>query len=79
MGQETGSSLGVEPSHLKRTDLEASLVDRVNDFTSVGVHIRLNHSKSGLSSLSKVGSGKHITVVYDLKLASENSNGGVDE
>lgn len=45
----------------------------------MSVHIRLDHSKSGLLALSEGLSGKHITIVYDFKLTSENSNSRVNE
>lgn len=45
----------------------------------MSIDIRLDHSKGRLFALSKVLSSEHITIVNELKLASENSNGGSNE
>ena len=73
------SSLGVKSSHLESTDNESSFVDRIDNLSSVSVDIGLDHSKGRLFALCKVLSSEHITIVNELKLASENSNGGSNE
>ena len=68
-----------ELAHLETGDLEAGLVDVVDDLSSVHVHVRLNQRECRLFRLREHAPSEHIAVVSQLELAREDVHDGAEK
>jgi hypothetical protein len=64
---ELFDALLVESRHFHAVDLEALLINSVNDLSHIHVAIGLDSSEGSLSLVFKMVSSVHITVVHNLK------------
>lgn len=77
--EESCGSLGVESGHFHVADGQAGLVDRVDNFTGVSVHVGFDQRERGLLALAEVLSGENIAIVHQLELSRVNCNGGANK